>query len=267
MARQFEKLILLLVIITIPSCLSLSLIEGHYHTWWAVVQLPRQDVQDMLPKNMPNRNFTLQKPKLKGLKDAMHPVVFELGTEIHTGPIFPGFLQKTFTEFKFEIPWVNQAGKSTPTVYKYVIYTNSSFESFSTREFYNLNSAAIRMNMSANSYFMQYKDTSSKLRAEFQNQTAKFSPASSYKYFSVYQQVMSQEWFGDADPKTYTCANHHYDFSTTKVRPAKMQLMVSNGLLPPKFPTNKLIATPGLNQPLGTAEVFTTFKLTLPHSC
>lgn len=123
------------------------------------------------------------------------------------------------------------------------------------------------MNMSSDGYFMQYKNTAAVLRAKFKSQATKFSPASKYKYFSVYQQIMSQEWFGDANPKTYTCANHHYDFSTTKVKPAAMHLTVSNGLLPPKFPTNKAITTLGLNHPLGTAEVHTTFKLTIPHGC
>ena len=109
--RSPQVLFLVFLIAAVPSCLSLSLIEGHYHTWWSVVQLPRKDVLDMLPKNMPHRNFTLQKPNLEGLKNGMHPVVLELGTEIRTGPVFPAFLQATFTEFKFEIPWVIQGDK------------------------------------------------------------------------------------------------------------------------------------------------------------
>lgn len=85
--------------------------------------------------------------------------------------------------------------------------------------------------------------------------------------FQVYKDIARLEWFGGRGP--VTCAEHHYDFESTKIRPAAvLSMTLTPDLLNKFFPVYKFRTNPlsGVEF-FGSIEVMTNFTMSLPHPC
>ncbi|XP_071788883.1 uncharacterized protein [Asterias amurensis] len=229
-------------------------LQGHYHAWWAIVQLPKSTVEKMLPTG---RSMVLEEISLPGLLADHHPVVLEIGTEHDVGPVgFPKWILMKFPEFKLDIPFVSTAPSSggdthTSLNYKSIVYTDSKFLSFSSRFQYNLNAKKAAIKMTDTTYDLTFEGK--KFTASF-DPSGEFTSPENFSNFSVYQNIMSQTWFGSYNSNKKTCANHYYQFDSIQVRPASMTMQAQTGVLDVNFPDIQ-INTPSVTEALGTVEV------------
>ncbi|XP_022087129.1 uncharacterized protein LOC110977377 [Acanthaster planci] len=219
----------------------------------------------MLPTG---RSMVLSDVSLPGLSTGQHPVILEIGTEHHAGPIdLPDWLLPTFPEFKLDIPYLTASPSSDGAAkllnYKSIIYTDSAILNAASRLQYNLNASAADMKVTDNSYKVDFNGHT--FTANFES-SGSYQSADKFPNFSAYVDIMSQTWFGSYQRYRKTCADHHYQFDTIQIRPASMTMQAAKGVLDINFPEGQ-IKTPDITKALGTVEVLAHFTISHPYDC
>lgn len=204
------------------------------------------------------------KPPWEAWPGDKHPVLMEIGRELDCGPTHPSWLRSNFLEYKFDIPFVRREGGGAPLNYKVVLYEDSEVNSVSSKLVYKLNATKATMRMTDTTYTISKNNA--RFSAAFSSNITWFS-ASAMPEFQVYKDIARLEWFGGRGP--VTCAEHHYDFESAKIRPAAvLSMTLTPDLLNKFFPEYKFRTNPlsGIEF-FGSIEVMTNFTMSLPHAC
>jgi hypothetical protein len=206
----------------------------------------------------------MMKPTWETWPEDKHPILMEIGREQDCGLIFPSWLRSNFLEYKFDIPFVQSKSGGTPLNYKVVLYEDSAVNSISSDAAYKLNATKASMTMTDNSYTIT--KNGAMFSALFSSNNTWF-PASAMPEFGVYKDIANLKWFGGGGLQT--CAEHHYDFATARIRPAAaVNITFTPNLLNTYFPAYSFQTNPlcGINS-FGSIEIVTNFTMSLPQSC
>lgn len=210
------------------------------------------------------RDILMVKPTWDAWPEDKHPVLMEIGREQDCGLIFPSWLRSNFLEYKFDIPFVQSKSGGNPLNYKVVLYEDSQVNSISSDVAYKLNATKAAMKMTENSYTISKNGAI--FSALFSSNNTWFT-ASAMPEFQVYKDVANLKWFGGRGLET--CAQHHYDFSSARIRPAAvLNMTFTPDLLNTFFPVYGFHRNPlsGIDS-FGSIEIVTNFTMSLPQSC
>ncbi|XP_062614524.1 uncharacterized protein LOC134276287 [Saccostrea cucullata] len=245
-------------------CTKDDVIRGTYHAWWVILPIPNSAVRSMIEYSNILHDIELMTPPWRTWPEDKHPVLMEIGRELDCGLVFPPWLRSDFLEYKFDIPFVRRQTGGDPLNYKLVLYEDSEINSISSGVAYKLNATKATMAMTNNSYTIS--KNGAKFSSQFSSNKTWFT-TSAMPEFQIYRDIADLTWFGGRGLET--CAQHHYDFSSARIRPAAVLSMTFNpSLLNNYFPDFHLRTNPLSGVDLfGSIEILANFTMSLPHSC
>ncbi|XP_061174839.1 uncharacterized protein LOC133183983 [Saccostrea echinata] len=241
-----------------------DVIRGTYHAWWVILPIPTSAVRSMIEHINTLHDIVLMKPTWTTWPENKHPILMEIGRELDCGLVFPPWLRSNFLEYKFDIPFVQRKTGGDPLNYKAVLYEDSEINSISSGVAYKLNATKATMKMTNHSYTIS--KNGAKFSSQFSSNITWFT-ASAMPEFQVYKDVANLTWFGGRGLET--CAQHHYDFGSARIRPAAVLSMTfTPSLLNNFFPDYRFRTNPlsGIDL-FGSIEIVANFTMSLPHSC
>lgn len=202
---------------------------------------------------------------LDGFPNDAHPVLFEIGTEYNCGPIVSTALQSTFTEFKFEIPFLSSPkSKYAPLNYKQRLYESTELNSISSRLMYGLQASMAKMDMTDSTYEITFKNEN--FKANFSVGETNWIKGKDFSLLRPYKDIMNLWWFGRREKNV--CALHKYDFDSSLLRPSAAHVKFDKSIINSLFPGNEYnVDMLSVGCPFGAVQVKINFTMTFPVKC
>ena len=212
-------------------------------------------------------NFKFADVPITDFPDNHHPVFLEIGYEQDCGPINLKPFWMNFEEFKYDIPYVI-AEDVGPLTYKSVIYLPTVVLSESARLTYNLNaSKADHIEMTETSYDIRKGGEPDGLKFHAEFQADGDWETGNGPRFAVFEDIVSQTWFGRLEEHVKSCGNNKYDLGEVRYRSVVGTIDADEGIVSPMFPSDT-VKVASLNQvSYGAAEVYVNFTITSAFDC
>lgn len=190
---------------------------GRYEAFWLHFLLPRTASQELLPDaDWLYCDIPSQLSALLSCSPDHHPVILELGVEHNCGPSFLPLLQKTFAEYKFEVPFVSHKSLEPQTsglLYKKMIYLANTPFAYASGAMYDIsaqvaNSVPVSLDDGKGSVIVINK--AKRPVIEFAGDVEDgISEIRARQLLQFYKEMFSGPWVGE---NPGLCGEHVYDW-------------------------------------------------------
>jgi hypothetical protein len=247
------------ILICLSRCI-LSITQCNDHAFITLLILEKNIVESFLE---PGFSLAENHPLQKYMEKNEYPVLLEFG-EQNECVFISSFTKHSFTEFKFEIPFVEHIN-GYKAVYKSQIYASSYLDTIGSLFMYGLPTSKAEMEMTDGAY--TFSSNKGKVTVKVTHTDERWGTLKEYPNFQYFIDIGSSQFYCYTPWRTILCASVDYQKENLKIRPVKLVIKIEGNILGTKLADQSFSTNDIKEFELGSAEMIIPIDISFPYSC